>query len=139
MPFATTRRVEFRDTDAAGIVHFSVFFTYMEQAEHELLRSLGDSVMYTDDSLGGDVIGWPRVSADCDYQSPVRFEEVLDIKVFIERMGTKSVRYRHEFRLQDRSVAVGHVTAVCCRIDQHNQLQSLAIPARLRERLQTLV
>ena len=39
--FKTRRRVEFRDTDMAGIVHFSVFFAYMEQAEHELLRSLG--------------------------------------------------------------------------------------------------
>ena len=27
--FTTTRRVEFRDTDAAGIMHFSVFFLYM--------------------------------------------------------------------------------------------------------------
>ncbi len=139
MPFETTRRVEFRDTDAAGIVHFSVFFTYMEQAEHELLRSLGDSVMYTDDSLGGDIIGWPRVAADCDYQSPVRFEDVLDVHVFLEKLGAKSVRYRHEFYVQSRAVAVGHVTAVCCRIDQDKQLQSLAIPDRLRQQLQTLV
>ena len=43
--FRTSRRVEFRDTDAAGIVHFSVFFTWMEAAEHELLRSLGLSVV----------------------------------------------------------------------------------------------
>ena len=37
--FRTTRRVEFRDTDAAGIVHFSAFFFYMESVEHEFLRS----------------------------------------------------------------------------------------------------
>ena len=35
--FVTTRRVEFVDTDMAGIVHFSNFFRYMETAE-ALLR-----------------------------------------------------------------------------------------------------
>jgi hypothetical protein len=39
--FITTRRVEFSDTDAAGIAHFVAFFRWMEQAEHDLLRSVG--------------------------------------------------------------------------------------------------
>ena len=30
------RRVQFYETDAGGIVHFSVYFRYMEEAEHEL-------------------------------------------------------------------------------------------------------
>ena len=53
--FKTERRVEFRDTDAAGIVHFSVFFAYMEQAEHEFLRSLGLSVHGGVDADGNTV------------------------------------------------------------------------------------
>ena len=36
--FVTSRRVEFRDTDTAGIAHFSVFFVWMEQAEHAVSR-----------------------------------------------------------------------------------------------------
>ena len=40
-PFVARRRVEFRDTDAAGIAHFSTFFVWMESAEHELLRHAG--------------------------------------------------------------------------------------------------
>ena len=43
--FVTSRRVEFSDTDAAGIMHFVAFFRMMEQAEHELLRSVGLSVV----------------------------------------------------------------------------------------------
>lgn len=39
--FQTSRRVEFCDTDMAGIVHFANFFRYMEAAEHELFRNLG--------------------------------------------------------------------------------------------------
>ena len=63
LPFCTSRRVEFRDTDAAGIVHFSVVPVYMEQAGHELLRSLGMSV-HQHDAQGE--ISWPRVSVGCD-------------------------------------------------------------------------
>ena len=38
------RRVEFSETDMAGIVHYSNFFRYMEAAEHEFFRALGFSV-----------------------------------------------------------------------------------------------
>ena len=47
--YTTSRRIEFRDTDAAGIAHFSVFFTMMEEAEHEFLRHLGLSVLMRDE------------------------------------------------------------------------------------------
>ena len=43
--FTTTRRVEFCDTDMAGIVHFSTFYKWMEQAEHDYFRSLGLSIV----------------------------------------------------------------------------------------------
>ena len=64
--FRTTRRVEFSDTDAAGIAHFTAFFRFMEQAEHELLRSVGLSVFMPVD---GEEITWPRVSSKCDFRS----------------------------------------------------------------------
>ena len=35
------RRVRFYEVDGAGIVHFSWFFRYMEEAEYELWRSAG--------------------------------------------------------------------------------------------------
>ncbi len=43
-PFTTTRRVEFGDTDMAGIMHFANFFRFMESAEIDFLQSLGLSV-----------------------------------------------------------------------------------------------
>src|SRR5437762_5781662 len=93
-PFKTTRRVEFHHTDAAGILHFSVFFNFMEEAEHELLRQLGLSVLAQDDQ---GRISWPRVAARCDYQTAVKFEDVLDIEVRIVRVGKKSVTYEFNF------------------------------------------
>src|SRR5688500_11278098 len=88
MAFRSTRRVEFCDTGAAGIVHFARFFIYMETAEHEMLRSVGLSVMQAD---GQHHISWPRVSTGCDFQRPAKFDDVLTIEVAVERIGEKSV------------------------------------------------
>src|SRR4029079_19223551 len=90
--FVTTRRVEFSDTDAAGIVHFVTFFRMMEQAEHELRRSLGLSVVRHD---AEEKLSWPRVSAGGDCQSAARCEDVLEIEVRIARLGDKSITYAH--------------------------------------------
>ena len=39
--FRYTRRVQFSETDLAGIAHFSTYFRYMEEAEHALWRAAG--------------------------------------------------------------------------------------------------
>ncbi|HEX4146183.1 MAG TPA: thioesterase family protein [Pirellulales bacterium] len=129
-PFQTSRLVEFRDTDAAGIVHFSVFFTWMEAAEHELLRSLGLSVVLKDAT---GTTTWPRVAARCDYQGPLRFEETVDIEVQLARVGSKSVTYGFQFSGPRGIAATGEMTMVCCRIEPDGTFRSIAIPAPIRE------
>lgn len=129
------RRVEFRDTDAAGIMHFSAFFVYMEQAEHETLRRLGFSVVEHDDD---GVVSWPRVSAKCDYKRPAHFEDVLDIAVSVARLGTKSVTYEFRFTHDADEIALGIITVVCCRIEKGKPPRSIEIPKRFAAALATL-
>ena len=129
----TTRRVEFRDTDAGGIMHFSAFFTYMEEAEHEYLRSRGLSVMMRDDE---GPISWPRVSARCDYQSPVRFEDEVAIEVRPIRIGNKSMTYQFCFTHAGRAVATGEMTSVCCRLGADGRPRAIEIPDWIRQKLE---
>jgi YbgC/YbaW family acyl-CoA thioester hydrolase len=132
--FQTKRRIEFGDTDMAGIVHFSQFFRFMESAECEFLRSRGLSV-----KLGweGQAIGFPRVSATCDYVKPVTFEDLLDVAVTIDRIGAKSVTYAFEFSHRGDVVARGKVTSVCCRVVGDRRIESIEIPASYRARLES--
>jgi 4-hydroxybenzoyl-CoA thioesterase/acyl-CoA thioester hydrolase len=83
-------------------------------------------------------VTWPRVSAHCDYQSPVYFEEELQIQVRITRLGSKSVTYGFDFRAGDRPVASGQLTTVCCRLGANQSLEAVPIPAELAGRLQRL-
>lgn len=131
-PFRTTRRVEFGDTDMAGIVHFANFFRYMEAAETEFLRSRGLSVSWRE---SGHRVGFPRVSVTCDFARPARFEDVLDIDVTLVKLGNKSVTYRFDFSLKGEPVAVGQITSVFCMELPGHQFESTAIPDHVRTQL----
>lgn len=94
MYFQALERVEFRDTDAAGIAHFSVFFNWMERAEHAFLRRLGFSVVQ---ATAEGKISWPRVAANCDFFRPIGFEQLFGVQVHVVRMGRSSCTYRFQF------------------------------------------
>ena len=135
-PFHTTRLVEFSDTDMAGIMHFSAFFRYMEAAEHELLRHLGFSV-YSE--IGGVPVSFPRVAANCDFHSPAKCEDTLEIDVSVGRVGTKSVTYGFQFSIAGRDVATGEMTSVCCRVPHGEAPVSIPIPDVVAAKLRALI
>ena len=130
-PFTTTRRVEFGDTDMAGIMHFANFFRFMESAETDFLRSRGMTVAWTENGVKH---GFPRVSAACDYQAPAKFGDVLTVAVAVEKVGTKSVTYRFDISRDGTPLATGRITSVYCRAVKDG-MESLAIPAELRAKL----
>ena len=134
--FSISRRVEFRETDAAGIVHFSCFFHYMEEAEHALLRHVGLRVEMQQD---GAMISWPRVATRCDFQGPARFDDLLEVKVSVNRIGNKSVTYRFDIACEGNDIAQGEMTAVCCEITPGKPPKSVAIPLPIVEALQPYV
>jgi acyl-CoA thioester hydrolase len=135
-PYRTTRMVEFRDTDMAGIMHFASFFGYMESAEHELIRSLGFSVH---DYVEDGAISFPRVSASCDYVSPALCEQILDIAIRVVRIGNKSVTYEFQFHHEKRLVANGSITCVCCLVQAGAMPTSMELPADIVEKLSRFV
>jgi len=116
-------------------MHFSAFFRYMEAVEHELLRSLGLSV-YAE--IDGVPVSFPRVAASCEFRSPARCEDVLEIEVTVRRVGTKSVTYGFHFTDEGRDVASGEMTSVCCRVEHGGQPESMAIPEVLANKLRAL-
>ncbi len=130
--FTTTRRMEFADTDMAGIVHFSRYPVFMETAEHEFLRSIDTDIHFERD---GDTISWPRVSVSCDYLRPSYYGEEIEIAVAVTRRGTKSVTYGFTFRRDGEDVARGSITAVCCVCNPGEALRSVPIPADIAARL----
>ena len=121
-------RVEFSETDMAGIVHFSNYFRYMEAAEHAFLRSLGILVHRVEQ---GRTVSWPRVHADCGYEAPLRFEDDVEVRLLVRSKRRSAITYEfHLFNSDSRErVARGSVTVVCVQIDPANgKMSPIAIP-----------
>lgn len=130
--FKVTHRVEFSETDMAGIVHYSNFFRYMEKAEHAFFRSLGFSIVM---DQSDPPVGWPRVRAECDYKQPLRFEDEIEIHLLVTAKKSKSISYL--FRIKKLGgqvlveVASGRLTVVCVCRDETGKMSAHAIPGAL--------
>ena len=131
--FVMPRRVEFADTDMAGIVHFAAFFRYMETAEHELFRSLGLTLV---DVERDPHLGWPRVSCGFDFIRPLRFGDDFEVHIRVANISEKSVAYEVEVVLEGKTIARGHSTSACCEVGAAVKLHSVPIPAEVRDKLQ---
>ncbi len=125
--FTMRRRVEFHETDMAGIMHFSNYFRMMEIAESSFYRSLGFSVVMVESGTG-----WPRVHAECDYARPLRFEEEVEIRLVVAEKRRRSVCYLFKFIKQEGAEAVvaarGKVVAVCAQVSREGKLSSISLP-----------
>ena len=129
--FSIRRRVQFAETDMAGIMHFANYFRMMEEVEHAFFRSVGLSVSMQHDDIH---VGWPRVSAGCEYFGPIRFEDEVELRLRVVRVGDKSFSYEVDFMVADKRVALGKTTSVCCAIEPTG-MRAMQIPSALREKL----
>lgn len=130
--FKKQRRVEFSETDMAGIIHYSSYFQYMEEAEHEFFRSLGLSVeLYVE----GVAYGFPRIATRCEFSRPLRFEDVVVVHLRVSRVGRASVTYQYLFSLDNEEVARGEVSVACVIRDEAGKMKTCELPEALSSQL----
>ncbi len=127
--FHYTRQVQFAETDLAGVVHFSWYFRYMEEAEHAMWREAGLTVAPT-----GSDLGFPRVAAAIEYTAPLHFEDVIDVHVRVESISKRTIRYTHRITRDGAAIATGSMTAVC--VSTGPPMRAVDIPADIRSRLE---
>lgn len=127
--FHYARRVEFAETDTAGIAHFSVYLRYIEEAEHAWWRHLGLRIAAPD----GDV-AFPRVSFTIDYLAPLRFEDTFDVHLAVGAVTPRSLRYHAEIWRASTVVARASY-AVVCVARAPGVPRAVALPDDVRARL----
>ena len=125
------RSVHFYETDAAGIVHFSWFPRYMEEAEHALWRAAGLSI-----SRPASGIGWPRVAMSFEFYRPLRFEDEFEIQIRITAIEEKRIHYACLLRRGDTQLASGTMTIACTNRAPDGTMKSMPIPREIAARFQ---
>ena len=124
------RRVEFAETDAAGMVHFSVFFRYMEEAEHAVWRQAGLDIFANHEERS-----WPRVSANFDFKVPLRFQDEFEVQTEIAAVSRSTIRWAHVIVRGETVIGSGTVTAVHVAKNRDGSMKSTEIPADIISRL----
>jgi acyl-CoA thioesterase FadM len=104
-------------------------FRYFESAEIEFMRSLG--VTY-----GGRELDFPRAHVECDFLVPIVHDDLIDIDVFLTKLGRSSARLEFRAQRDGELAAKGAIVIVC--VDKKIQ-RAVPIPAGLRAKLETLL
>lgn len=123
MPFEAKFYIYWSQTDAAGIAHFSEFFSLVEHAEEELYRAKG--VL---DAHGR----MPRVEAYAVFKSPLRRGDLARVVLRPLEIKEKAVKYGFEIYNETTGAlsATGHIVAVCVE-NEGGRLKSTRCPQEL--------
>jgi YbgC/YbaW family acyl-CoA thioester hydrolase len=122
------RSVHFYETDAAGIVHFSNFNRYMEEAEHALWRAAGMGIA----DKAADNVGWPRVAASFQFHQPLRFEDEFEVWIRITAISERAMTYECFVVKGETRIATGSMTIVCVERRADGSIHSRPIPNDVR-------
>jgi YbgC/YbaW family acyl-CoA thioester hydrolase len=129
--FIIEERVRWGDVDAARIIFYGAYIRFFEFAETELFRSVGlpYSVMF--DELD---VWLPRAHLECDFRRAAQLDDLLEVSVFVGRVGTKSLRLNFEVRRKGESemVAEAHFVLVSVR---RVTFETVPLPEELKRRL----
>src|SRR6476646_9021703 len=93
--FTIEERVRWGDVDAARIIFYGAYIRFFEFAETELFRGVGLPYGVMFDELD---IWLPRVHLECDFHRAARLDDLLEVSVWVARIGTKSMKLNFQVR-----------------------------------------
>lgn len=131
--FTAEYRANFSDTDAAGIVHFSTVFFWVEATEEALFRQLKLPFLRTE---GAKLSGFPRVRVECDFLSPIYREDIVVLALSPQEIGDKKLVWNFEAKVGDRAVARGALTTVYAWREAQGPMSAALVPLAIKTALQ---
>ena len=128
--FTVRERVRWSDVDAAGIMCYGSFLRFFEVAESELFRAAG--LPHT--ALQDAGLWLVRRRVECDFLRPVRLDDVLEIRAWVEAMGGTSLSLAFEARVVDETEPAARSRYALVAVDRA-ELRPLRLPEHIREAL----
>lgn len=139
MPYehTSTRRIEFSETDMAGLVHFSNFFRYMETAERDFYEAAGVDLI---NSKPGQLVGWPRVRAECKFSAPLRFGDTIKVHLAVKNVKDRAIDFQFRIYRQNQDgtrtqAGKGHLTTVFTQLGPNGELISIPLTDEIKAKI----
>jgi YbgC/YbaW family acyl-CoA thioester hydrolase len=129
--FSIEERVRWGDVDAARIIFYGAYIRFFEFAETELFRAVGLPYGVMFDELD---VWLPRAHLECDFRRAAQLDDLLEVSVYVGRIGTKSLRLNFEVRRKGAAeiIAEAHFILVAVRRDT---FETVVVPDELKRRL----
>jgi acyl-CoA thioester hydrolase len=134
--FTIEERVRWGDVDAARIIFYGSYIRFFEIAETELFRTIGLPYGKVFDELN---IWLPRVHLECDFRRAAQLDDLLEVSVYVGKIGNTSLRLNFEVRrrtdagiIEDDLMATAHFVLVSTTRDS---LKPIPVPAEMRRAL----
>jgi acyl-CoA thioester hydrolase len=130
--YSALARVAFSDTDAQGVVYYGRYMPYFDLARTEFHRHLG--------RVSPGEVDFAMRAVSVEYVAPARFDDLLEIFVRVERIGTTSITYDHAaYRLDDDGdtlMATAKATLVCISLGERH---AVPVPEEFRAQVAAFV
>lgn len=136
--------VRMSETDAAGVVHFTHFLRWAENAEGDFFRKNGLKIF--EKTAAGTRFGWPRVAVRADFRAPARYADVIRVRVRPAAFPPESARgvewafeiFRVGSAGETTLLASGTWTSVFAEIAPSGKMSAApSVPADVRAALKT--
>ncbi|MGI8656352.1 MAG: acyl-CoA thioesterase [Pyrinomonadaceae bacterium] len=129
--FVIEERVRWGDVDAARIIFYGAYIRFFEFAETELFRAVGLSYGVMFDELD---VWLPRAHLECDFHHAAQLDDLLEVSVYVGRVGTKSLRFNFEVRRKGEEVIIAEAHFVLVTV-RRETFETVPVPEELKRRL----
>lgn len=123
-------RVEWGETDSAGIVFYPNFYRWFDRGTHELFRRLD----YPVPTMVAEGFVIPLIETHARFLSPLRYDDSIAIHSRIEELRTRSFRVAHVVVRGDARACEGYEVRAWVRV-RDGVLRAEPIPHHIRDLL----
>jgi acyl-CoA thioester hydrolase len=108
-------KVYYKDIDQMGIVYYSRYFEFFEEARTEMLSSIG--LDYSNVEENGAML--PVIEAHCEYKKGATFSQDLIVKTYIRELP--KVKIKFEYKIcpagSDEILLTGYTVHACTNLE----------------------
>ena len=119
------KKIYYHDTDCGGVVYYSNYLKFLEEARTEYFSERGFSIKELAESGTLFVVARQEI----DYKAPAVYGDILEVRTKIGETSTVKIVFENEIYNQDNQLITKAKTILVC-VDKN--LKPKAIPQEIR-------
>lgn len=125
-------RVNFGDTDAAGIVYYPNYFKWFDIAGHQFFRSIGLAPVRLTEEQN---IILPLLDVRCTFEQPLHYDDIITIQTSAAEVNNRTIKLNHEIYKSETKTGFGYELRGWVK-KENGQIAAVPIPDRIKDLLQ---